>query len=499
MNPKQLKNSILQYAMQGKLTPPDLSDEPVNELITRIKEEKKQLIKAKIIKDEKVLPQITEDEIPFDIPTSWEWVRAAEVMDVRDGTHDTPKYVKEGIPLVTSKNLKNGNLIFEPIKYISTDDHIEISKRSKVDNGDILFAMIGSIGNPVVVKKDREFSIKNVGLFKALPQNKLNMDFVFYYLTLMEERLKREASGAVQSFVSLSKLRQLTVPLPPLEEQKRIVRKIQELMKKVEEYSILHEEQQKLRKVFPSQLEKSILQYAVQGKLVSQDVSNEPASELIQRIKEEKEQLIKDKVIKKDKALPEITEGEIPFDIPDSWEWVRLGELVSKIGSGSTPLGGKAAYVEKGIVFIRSQNVWNDGLKLDNVAYIPEEINSKKAGSIVRPNDLLINITGASIGRCSIVPSDFLIGNVNQHVCILRLIDIEIKEYLHYCLMSPYIQQTIMDSQVGVSREGLSMAKLKMFLIPLPSLEEQKRIVEKVKELQFVKERLVKCIDGTKY
>ncbi|BCD21964.1 hypothetical protein BC30090_0861 [Bacillus cereus] len=229
--PSKLEKSILQNAMQGKLVEQNQAEEPASQLIKRIKAEKEQLIKDKVIKKEKALPIITEDEIPFEIPSSWEWVRASTIMDVRDGTHDTPKYVTEGIPLVTSKNLKGGKLIFEPIKYISREDHELIERRSKVENNDILFAMIGSIGNAVLVKKDRDFSIKNVGLFKAMPINKVNMEYIYYYLTFIENRLKKEASGAVQSFVSLTKLRQLLIPLPPLNEQEKIVAQLVDLLK----------------------------------------------------------------------------------------------------------------------------------------------------------------------------------------------------------------------------------------------------------------------------
>ncbi|WP_433947914.1 restriction endonuclease subunit S [Bacillus tropicus] len=246
------------------------------------------------------------------------------------------------------------------------------------------------------------------------------------------------------------------------------------------------------------ELEALILDMAIRGKLVSQDTSDEPASILLEKIKKEKEQLIQEKKIKKEKLLPQIKEEEKPFELPDGWEWVRLQSLIKKIGAGSTPRGGKAVYVDSGVKFIRSQNVWNDGLYLNGVAYITEEINNKMSGSIVKPNDLLLNITGGSIGRCCIVPSNFDVGNVNQHVSIIRLVDNNdtLRQYLHCCLISSYIQETIMSTQVGISREGLSISKLSEFLIPIPPLNEQKRIVEKLNQLMSfcdkLKERLEK-------
>lgn len=228
-------------------------------------------------------------------------------------------------------------------------------------------------------------------------------------------------------------------------------------------------------------LKNSILQLAIQGKLVEQREEEGTARELLGRIKSEKEQLIKDGKIKKEKPLPEIREDEIPFDIPENWEWVRLGELCEKIGSGSTPTGGKSVYKESGIKFLRSQNIYNEGLRMEGVAYISEEQN--KQGSIVKPRDILLNITGGSIGRCALVPDDFDIANINQHVMIIRNLVLDNRFLLHYILISPYVQSMIMSVQVGVSREGISAEKLKNFLIPLPPLGEQKRIVAKIEEL----------------
>lgn len=230
-------------------------------------------------------------------------------------------------------------------------------------------------------------------------------------------------------------------------------------------------------------LRNSILMTAVQGKLVEQNPHDESANILLEKIRAEKAELIKQKKIKKEKPLPEITEEEKPFDLPEGWEWVRLGELVSKIGAGSTPTGGRAIYGNSGIKFIRSQNVYNDGLRMENIAFISEEINSKKRGSIVFPQDILLNITGGSIGRCALVPDDFDIGNVNQHVLIVRLIEKEFREYIHLYLISPYIQKMIMDEQVGVSREGLSATKTTNFLVALPPIAEQQRIVAQLEEL----------------
>lgn len=237
-------------------------------------------------------------------------------------------------------------------------------------------------------------------------------------------------------------------------------------------------------------LREMILQLAVRGKLVPQDPNDEPASVLLEKINLEKERLIKEGKIKRQKPLPPIREEEIPFELPKGWEWVRLGSLSSKIGAGSTPLGGQKAYVNKGVKFLRSQNVWNEGLKLNEVALISLDVHRKMSGTHIYTGDLLFNITGASIGRCALVPDNFDIGNVSQHVTIIRPLLGLIRFYLHKILISPHIQMLVMDEQVGVSREGLSIIKLAQFLIPLPPEKEQARIVAKVDALMALCDEL---------
>ena len=244
-----LKKSILQEAVQGKLVPQDPNDEPASVLLERIRAEKQALIKAGKIKKNKNESIIfrrdnshyekrgseevcIDDEIPFEIPENWCWARMGSYLDVRDGTHDTPKYVLEGIPLVTSKNLCNGKIDFSTAKFISREDHLAISLRSKVDAGDIMYAMIGSIGNPVLYNGNAEFSIKNMALFKKIA-NGLDMEYVYWFLYLSQDTMKKFASGGVQSFVSLGYLRNYWIPVPPIQEQHRIVTAIKQILPKI--------------------------------------------------------------------------------------------------------------------------------------------------------------------------------------------------------------------------------------------------------------------------
>jgi len=230
-----------------------------------------------------------------------------------------------------------------------------------------------------------------------------------------------------------------------------------------------------------------ILDLAVRGKLMSQNPEDEPAQELLSRLAAMRKELVHKGL----KGLPATT-SSISDDIdelPSGWQWVKVGNLTQKLGSGSTPKGGKQVYVSSGIKFIRSQNVRNNGLLLEDVAYISPDIHQKMNNTVVQPGDVLLNITGASIGRSALVPTDFDEANVSQHVAIVRPIMLEMNQWIHLYLISPMTFRNIMDVQVGISREGLSMIRLKEFLIPLPPLAEQKRIVEKVDELMALCDR----------
>ena len=231
--PDKLRKSILQQAVQGKLTERDPADEPASELLKRIKAEKEALIKAGKIKKEKPLPKITEDDKPFDIPDTWEWVRLSEVIDVRDGTHDTPKYLPNGYPLITGKDFYNGYFELNKTQYISKEDYEEIIKRSKVDVGDILFSMIGgNIGSMIRISEENYFdmAIKNVALFKQYVKSETLSYYLFYFLQSQIDRMRKSAKGGAQPFVPLNLLRSYPFPLPPLAEQKRIVKRVEELL-----------------------------------------------------------------------------------------------------------------------------------------------------------------------------------------------------------------------------------------------------------------------------
>ena len=486
MTPQQLKNSILQQAIEGKLVEQRPEEGNGRDLLKAIQKEKKQLVQAKKIKKEKPLPEITEDEIPFEIPDNWCWCRLGEILKVlTDGAHKTPKYIPSGVPFLSVKNISSRKLDFSNTKFISEEENFVLNKRCCPQKGDILLSKVGTTGIPVIVDTDRDFNI-----FVSIALLKFNGDFVYanFLLFLLEspvvqEQCRENTRGVGNKNWVIRDIANTKIPIPPLAEQKRIVARLTEILPQVEIYAQAYQELQELNSKFPAQLKNSLLQQAIEGKLVEQRLEEGNGSDLLKAIQKEKAQLVQDKKIKKEKPLPAIKEEEIPFAIPENWCWCRLGDIMSKIGAGSTPSGGKAIYQQAGIKFLRSQNIYNDGIKMSGIAYISEEINEKKQVSIVKPKDILLNITGGSIGRCALVPDDFDIANINQHILIIRNINQHCRKYIHAMLVSPYIQQMIISVQVGVSREGLSAEKTKNFLVPLPPLAEQKRIVAKLEQL----------------
>ena len=514
MTAQQLKNSILLMAVQGKLVPQDPNDEPASILLERIHAEKERLIKEKKIKREKNPSVIFKGadntpyekigdevrslagEVPFEIPDSWEWARLGSVVYNRGQTSPSTEFCYIDIGSIDNKNQK-----LNPTDTTIAPDKAPSRARKLVDMGDILYSTVRPyLHNMCII--DREFPhipIASTGFAVLTCHANLLNKYLFYYLMSPDfdayANNTDNAKGVAYPAINDDRLYKALIPIPPVAEQHRIVSAIDSVNMPLCEYGSKEETLRILNTSFPENLKKSILQEAVQGKLVPQDPSDEPAEALLERIRVEKQRLIKEGKVKKDKRESVIfrrdnshyekrgsevvcIDDEIPFDIPELWSWCRLNELCTKIGAGSTPTGGKTIYVPEGIKFIRSQNVYNDGLKLNDISYITEEINAKKKGSIVRSKDILLNITGGSIGRCAVVPDDFDIANVNQHVMIIRLVEPKMRHWIHTILISEYIQNLIMDVQVGVSREGLSATKLMNFLIPVPPISEQNRILD---------------------
>lgn len=298
------------------------------------------------------------------------------------------------------------------------------------------------------------------------------------------EAIARNCSGAVRKRLYYSGLSEIELPIPDIQQQRAVVAKIHSIGETIRFIRVQNSDRHELPK-----LKQAILQEAIQGKLTADwravNLDVESASKLLQRIQAEKARIVAKK-LRPEKPLPKITAEEIPFETPSGWEWTRLGDVCEKTGSGSTPSGGKTAYSTTGIPFLRSQNVHNSGLVLDGVAYISTAIHASMKGTTVYPQDILLNITGGSIGRCALVSNEIEEANVNQHVAIIRPLLRSSGSFLHSVILSPYFQNKVDEAQTGAGREGLPKNKMDRILIPLPSLAEQAAIMEKVEALMMI-------------
>jgi type I restriction enzyme S subunit len=238
-------------------------------------------------------------------------------------------------------------------------------------------------------------------------------------------------------------------------------------------------------------LRQTILNLAVRGKLVPQDPTDEPVEELVKKLIDVKKKL---SGLRNDAPK---SHAITPFPIPSRWSWITIGDTCTKTGSGSTPRGGKDVYVQNGVPFLRSQNVYNDGVRLDDVAYIDESTHVRMSGTSVKPGDLLLNITGGSMGRCCRVPDHFAIANISQHVAIIRPAIRGLEDFLHLVVLSPYFQAFVFESQTGAGRGGLPKNKMDQISVPLPPLAEQRRIVAKVNELNALCDELESSLTTT--
>lgn len=406
MTPEQLKASILQYAIQGKLVEQRAEEGTGEELFQEIERKREVLIKEKIIKKDKRTNSIINfQEVPFDIPENWMWVTLGSILNkLTDGTHKTPKYTSTGVKFVSVKDMSNGFLSLENTKYISEEEHKELYARCNPEKGDLILSKVGTTGVPAIVDTTEPFSLfVSVALLK-FDCKCIDVEFLYYMLMspLVQAQATENTRGVGNKNWVLDAIASTMVVLPPLVEQKRIVAKIEELLPLVDRYAASYEKLEQFNAKFPEDMKKSILQYAIQGKLVEQRPEEGTAEELYRQIQTEKKRLIKEGKIKKEKPLPEIAEDEIPFDIPESWKWCRLSDVIDvRDGTHDSP-----KYVPVGIPLVTSKNLVNGVIDYGNVKYITQEDADKiNVRSMVDDDDILFAMIG-SIGNPVLVKKD---------------------------------------------------------------------------------------------
>ena len=521
MTAQQLKNSILQMAVQGKLVPQDPNDEPASVLLDRIRAEKEQLIKEKKIKKEKnpsIIfrgadnlpyekvgknePVCIVDQIPFEIPESWEWVRLTTLGEiVGGGTPKTniPEYWDKGnIPWLTPADMK-----FVTGKYVDkgerciTEEGLKGSSAHMMPAGTIVYSSRAPIGYIAIASTEL---CTNQGFKSLVPVLTCIDDYVYYCLIAFTPEIQSRASGTTFKEISGTEFGKTLIPLPPLAEQQRIVKRIEDVLPALKMYDTKETALRKMNGDFPDQLRKSILQWAVQGKLVHQDPTDEPASILLERIRAEKQQLVKEGKIKKDKhesvifrrdnshyekldGVERCIDDELPFEIPESWCWCRLKSIVNVVSARRVH---QSDWRSEGVPFYRAREIGKlaDTGFVDNELYISEALYTKLSSSgVPHGGDLMVTAVG-TLGKTYIVKGDDRFYYKDASVICFENFSKVVPAYLKILMCSPYMEDQIKQNSSGTTVSTITIVKANEYLIPLPPLKEQKRISDQIDYLQ---------------
>lgn len=520
MNGKQLKNSILQWAIQGKLVPQDPNDEPASVLLDKIRQEKERLIKEKKIKRdkkasiiyrgednsyyEKILAtgevKCIDEEVPFEISQGWEWTRIGNIFNHTSGKQQSSSNKGGGTPqkFITTSNLYWGHFILDNVKVMNfTDEEIKTCSATK---GDLLVCEGGAgYGRSAIWNENYDICLQN-HVHRLRPCVSGICEYVYYFIYLLKESNNLASVGTAMPGLSANRLKGLLLPFPPLSEQRRIVAKLAELLPQIEKYNNVQNKLDELNTTIKDCLKKSILQEAIQGKLVPQLAEEGTAQELLEQIKTEKQKLVKEGKLKKSALKDSVIfkgddnkywekngkdvvciDAEIPFEVPSSWIWCRMGDCVSIIGGYAFKSYDLKSSL--GIRVIRISDISEKGLVNKNI--VKYNGNEDLTQYLIKRNDILIAMTGGTVGKSLLLTeklSEPLL--LNQRVAIIRNIWINV-EYLNAFLHSPYIKQ-IIDKKKNSTNDNISMSDLNGFLIPLPPLKEQYRIVERYKNVTSI-------------
>lgn len=455
---EQLKKSILQAAIQGKLTDQRKEDGSAQDLYNQIQEEKQRLINEKKIKKTKSLPVITEDEIPFEIPENWMWVRLGDVIKVSSGDSLPARAMKKGIVPVFGGNGITG-----------------YHNSFNVEKETIVIGRVGFYCGSIHITPDRAWVTDNAFITNYSESN-ICQQYLFYALKFM--KLGDKASSTAQPVVSGRKIYPRLFPLPPLAEQKRIADTIQKYLAEIEQLEKDEEALAELQKAFPGKMKASILQQAIQGKLTDQRKEDGNAQDLYNQIREEKQKLIKEKKIKKEKTLPEITPEEIPFKIPGNWMWVRLGEVVKPEVSKEP---------NESFTYIDIASINNKLNTIQNAKYLNIEKDKipSRAKTVAEPGDIVFSKVRPYLRNIAIIPEkgDEVPLIASTGFVVLRAFTGIAYRYLFYVSISSYLVNSMTQLMKGDNSPSCKKSDVLNCPIPLPPLAEQKRIVEKLDKL----------------
>ena len=539
MNGKQLKNSILQWAIQGKLVPQDPNDEPASVLLDKIRLEKERLIKEKKIKRDKNASIIyrgednsyyekmlatgevkcIDEEVPFEIPQGWEWCRLRDLCTVfgRIGFRGYTRndIVEKGFGAITlspSNMQDNGNMNYSVVSYISWKKYEE-SPEIKVKANDVLIVKTGSsYGKTCIIRDLPEKATINPQI-AVLKYSFVNNQWLTYFLNapFAQEQFRKYVIGTSIPTFSQEKLSSTLLPLPPKNEQEHLTKKLSLLDKWIGSYNVIQQLIDRLNADIYDKLKKSILQEAIQGKLVPQIAEEGTAQELLEQIKTEKQKLVKEGKLKKsalndsvifrgddNKYWEKSEDGavcideEIPFEIPSNWAWVRLDDICSFIHRGKSP---KYSPIKKYPVVAQKCNQWV-GFSIEKAKFIePQSITSYNSEYFLQDRDLMWNSTGlGTLGRMAIyytLLNPYELAVADSHVTVIRPYKTYIvSEYLYYYFASNTVQSVIEDKSDGSTKQKeLATKTVKSYLVPLPPFAEQLRIVQKIKSVTSIMSR----------
>ena len=444
-------------------------------------------------------PVCIADEVPFEIPESWEWVRLGKIVYNRGQMKPIDDFCYIDIGSIDNKNQKLNDK-----ELIITADKAPSRARKIVAIGDILYSTVRPyLHNMCIV--NRTFShqpIASTGFAALTCHTGFYNKFLFYYLMSPDfdayANSTDNAKGVAYPAINDTKLYRALIPVPPEEEQKRIIKRLKKVLPYVDTYSITYSETESLNNAFPDRIKKSILQYAVQGKLVPQNPSDEPASILLERIRAEKQRLIAEGKIKKDKhesvifrrdnshyekldGIERCIDDEIPFDIPNNWVWTRLRSIASVLGGKRIPAGRHLTTENTGYVYIRVSDMKNGWVSTENLQYVPEDIFPSISKYIINAEDIFITVAG-TIGRVGKIPPEIDGANLTENADLL-VFSILDQDWLILELQSSLVQAQIIEATTKVGQPKLAIARIENLLIALPPLTEQRRIVEKQREL----------------
>ena len=529
MNGKQLKNSILQWAIQGKLVPQDPNDEPASVLLDKIRQEKERLIKEKKIKRdknasiiyrgednyyyEKILAtgevKCIDEEIPFDVPNGWEWERWGNISQSIQYGYNAPALEHGAIKMVRISDIQENCVLWDNVPYCQIEENDIDTYLLKVN--DILFARTGgTVGKSFLVEEVPEKAIYAGYLIRTRYSSLLNPRYMksFMESQLYWEQLKNGTIATAQPNCNGKTLAKMLLPIPPTKEQDRIVEKLTQLSSFLDNYGLCQDRLNLLNKEIKEQFKKSILQEAIQGKLVPQLTEEGTAQDLLEQIKIEKLNLVKVGKLKKSALATSVIfrgddnkyweksedgavciDEEIPFEIPSNWAWVRLDDICSFIHRGKSP---KYSPIKKYPVVAQKCNQW-DGFSIEKAKFIePQSISSYNEEYFLQDRDLMWNSTGlGTLGRMAIyymILNPYELAVADSHVTVIRPYKTHIvSEYLYYYFASNAVQSVIEDKSDGSTKQKeLATKTVKAYLVPIPPFAEQQRIVQKIKSVTSI-------------